>query len=111
MTEVGLKDYFKEYMWSLKPNGCDYNKAYETFAKIIEKGYDEIQDIHPTKEILTERFNKYIQAKTLTARNGGSFKDREVLSILSWLTQNVWKQSFTYTPADNFERDSYLYGI
>ena len=55
MPEVGLKDYFKEHMWSLKPNGCDYNKAYEAFAKTIEEGYDEIEGIHPTKEILVER--------------------------------------------------------
>ena len=111
MTEVGLKDYFKERMWSLKPNGCDYNKAYTAFANTIKDGFDNVEDIKPTKEILIERYSKYIQAKTQIAKNGGPFKDRIIESINTWLMQGIWKQSFTYTPADNPERDHYLYGI
>ena len=111
MPEIGLKEYFKERMWSLKPNGCDFNKAYEAFANTINKGFDEIEKIHPKKEILVDRYSKYIQAKTLLVRQGGSFKDREILNIQSWLIQNVWKQRFDYTPVDTPERDSYLYGI
>ena len=110
-VEIGLKDYFKERMWSLRPFGCDYESAYKAFVEIIRNGSDEIENVKPTKEILINRYSKYLQAKALMAKNNGDFRDKRVESIHSWLMQNIWKQNFNYTPTDNPERDKYLYGI
>ena len=108
---MGLKQYFTNYMWSLNSAEGSYDKAYNAFYEIVDKRNHPISGKPITKEYLVKTYSDYLKYKRDLAKNGASFKDREILSIHAWIMQGLYENNYAGQGTSNEARDKYLYSI